>query len=127
MTGMTCTFTDKNKNLDLNDKTGTKTAEKSVVTGTSSPLGVFSKSNVGNSPIATTMYGVPFIRENDSGLQVHSIVNNSGIHTTKHGDGREKIESYILTMKKKKSDFDNTSARGKRSQMSRRDAAEIQT
>ena len=73
MTGMTCTFTDKNKTMDLNDKTNTKTAEKSVVTGTSSPLGVLNmnKSTVHNSPIARTNYGVPFIRENDSGLQVH--------------------------------------------------------
>ena len=68
MTGMTCTFTDKTKTMELNDKTNTKTAEKSVITGNSSPLGVLSKSNVGNSPITRTMYGVPFIRENDSGL-----------------------------------------------------------
>ena len=68
MTGMTCTFTDKNKTMDLNDKTNTKTAEKSVVTGNSSPLGVLNKSSVGNSPITRTMYGAPFIRENDSGL-----------------------------------------------------------
>ena len=49
------------------------------------------------------------------------------MNTAKIGAGREKIESYILNMKKKKSDFDNASARGKRSQMSRRDAAELQT
>ena len=66
MTGMTCALTDKNRNIEFNDKTNTKTVEKSV--NNSSPLETFGKSIAGNSPITRTMYGVPFVRENDSRL-----------------------------------------------------------
>ena len=118
MTGMTCTLTDKSK-MEFHDKTNTKTVEKSM--NNSSPLGALSKSIVGNSPITRTMYGIPFIRENDSGLHVHALISESGMNTTKYGNGREKLESIVLSMKKK-SELDNASPRGKRSQMSRHDA-----
>ena len=111
MTGMTCTLTDKSK-MEFHDKTNTKTVEKSM--NNSSPLGALSKSIVGNSPITRTMYGIPFIRENDSGLHVHALISESGMNTTKYGNGRERLESIVLSMKKK-SELDNASPRGKRS------------
>ena len=93
MTGMTCKLTDKSQ-MEFHDKTNTKTVEKSI--NNSSPLGAFSKSIVGNSPITRTIYGVPFIRENDSGLHGHALICESGMNTTKYGNGREKLESIVL-------------------------------
>ena len=116
MTGMTCTITENNKDLDMFDKT-IKTAERSR--DQDSALGAFNKSITGVSPVNKTIYGVQFFGDNDSQLRQHTNHMSSVMNSTQKDGRKENFDNFNSSFRKKKSDLDQNVPRNKMSPMSR--------